>query len=131
LADAINQHLSTQAAQRMGPCVRRDDAKLATATHHSQLATHHPSSPRTRGPITTGVVCGDCIEQHLPTEAALRMGPCIDNFPFTMTRKPEIDPAKTAGRQVHLYLYCLVMLRDEAARVVEFKYPSVKVAYRV
>src|SRR3954469_13886576 len=26
----------------------------ATATHYSLLATHHSSSPRTRGPITTG-----------------------------------------------------------------------------
>src|SRR3954468_170203 len=38
-----------RAARRIGPCVRRDDTHVLTAT-----ATHHPSSPRTRGPTTIG-----------------------------------------------------------------------------
>src|SRR3954454_3389084 len=49
LRDVIQAHLPTQAARRMGPCVRRDDSNVIAAP-----ATHHSSSPRTRGPITTG-----------------------------------------------------------------------------
>ena len=60
------------------------------------------SSPHTRGPITTGSNFAQDIQQHLstPADTAYRNRPCIDNFPFTMTRNPEIEPAKPPGRKV-------------------------------
>src|SRR3954452_13629039 len=66
--DVVQQHLSTRATRRMGPCVRRDDADViaATATHHSPLTIRRP---RAGGdPVTTGRVCAPTsstsISQH-------------------------------------------------------------------
>src|SRR4051794_9164939 len=63
--DVVQQHLSTRATRRMGPCVRRDDADViaATATHHSPLTIRRP---RAGGdPVTTGSrLCADVINQH-------------------------------------------------------------------
>src|SRR3954447_25664984 len=76
--DVVQQHLSTRATRRMGPCVRRDDADViaATATHRSPLTIRRP---RAGGdPVTTGSsLCADVINQHLSTRAARRMGPCV------------------------------------------------------
>src|SRR3954451_23242830 len=68
---------------QLGRIQRRENADTRAAhagcpDRHSPLATYHPSSPRTRGPITTGSSFAiDCIEQHLSTRAARRMGPCV------------------------------------------------------
>src|SRR3954451_13087265 len=76
--DVVQQHLSTRATRRMGPCVRRDDADViaATATHHSPLTIRRPLAGG--HPVTTGSsLCADAINQHLSSRAARRMGPCV------------------------------------------------------
>src|SRR3954463_11346304 len=79
-------------------------ASAGTTPMLSQLATHPPSSPRTRGPITTGSSFAiDVVQQHLPTRAARRVGPCVrrDDTDVIPTRhSPPVVPAN-AGTHNH------------------------------
>src|SRR3954452_18587788 len=98
-SNSISQH------ERHGAWV---PASAGTTPMLSPLTTHHPSSPRTRGPITTDrqQFCAEVIEQHLSTRATRRVGPCVrrddtDVIPATATHRlhsPSVVPAQ-AGTQ--------------------------------
>src|SRR3954447_19801070 len=75
--DVVQQHLSTRAARRMGPCVRRDDTDVIPTRHSPSPLTIR--RPRAGGdPVTTGSIFAiDVVQQHLSTRATRRMGPCV------------------------------------------------------
>src|SRR3954447_26879142 len=109
-SNSISQH------RRRGVWV---PASAGTTPMLSPLATHHPSSPRTRGPITTGssfVI--DVVQQHLSTQASRRMGPCVRRDD---TAGPLVAPA-LAGTQESQHLLTVAGVRFGAFRSVGYGY---------